>query len=168
VVDEDGRHVGTKRGVFDPEYPFPAGFDPAGRAARGDHLALLANQNLLATTSNMVFTRALHDELGGFRDYRYVHDWDFALRAAAGEGFLFLPHYLSIYRVHAANTIAESAARVRAEAQAMLRALLRDLPELRARPGVVEGLRGNRYLDAAWLAAERLAAGAGGEAEAWA
>lgn len=135
IVDEDGRHLGTKRGVLEPEYPFPPGFDAAGRAARDDVLSLLANQNFLATTSNMVFTRELHAEIGGFRDYRYVHDWDFALRAAIRGGFVLLPHYLAIYRVHGSNTIAEDVERVAAEVRAMMGGLLRDFPALRTQPG---------------------------------
>ncbi len=156
IIDSESHHVGTKRGVLEPEYPFPASLDAKRLVEAGEVLPLLASQNFVATTSNMVFRRELHAEIGGFRDYRYVHDWDFALRAAAGGGFLYLPHYLSLYRKHGSNTISENAALVVAEVRAMIRSVLHDLPALRADAAFVAGLRGNRYLGAEWLEAEGL------------
>lgn len=152
VVDGEGRPLGTKKGVLEPEYPFPAAFDPLELVRRSDLVPLLVNQNFVATTSNMVFTRSLHAEVGGFREFRYVHDWDFALRAAALGGVQVLPQFLSLYRVHAANTIKEARSGVAGEVRALLRDFLADFPQLRDDARVVAGLRGNRYLDAAWWA----------------
>jgi hypothetical protein len=100
----------------------------------------------------MVFTRSLHAEIGGFRALRYVHDWDFALRAAARGGVRVLPQFLSSYRVHAANTIKEARSGVAGEVRALLRDFLVDFPQFRDDARVIAGLRGNRYLDAAWWA----------------
>lgn len=152
VVDEDGKVLGTKKGVLEPEYPFPLALDPPDLVRRGDLVPLLVNQNFVATTSNMVFTRSLHTELGGFRDLRYVHDWDFALRAAALGGVQVLPHFLSLYRIHAANTIKEARSAVAREVQTLMRDFFTDFPRLRDDPRVITGLRGNRYLDADWWA----------------
>lgn len=152
VVDGEGRTLGTKKGVLEPEYPFPAAFDALDLVRRGDLVPLLVNQNFVATTSNMVFTRSLHAEIGGFRGFRYVHDWDFALRAAALGGVQVLPQFLSLYRIHAANTIKEAPSGVAGEVRALLRDFLADFPQLRDDARVVAGLRGNRYLDAAWWA----------------
>lgn len=156
IIDRDARHVGTKRGILEPEYPFPPSIDPSRHLARGDLLPLLANQNFIATTSNMVFRRELHAEVGGFGDYRYVHDWDFAMRAAIDGGLLYLPHFLSMYRQHGANTISENRELVAAEVQAMFRRVLRDFPDLRSNSMLVAGLRGNPYLGPEWLVAEGL------------
>lgn len=152
VIDEAGRALGTKKGVLEPEYPFPSALDPIDLAHRCELVPLLVNQNFVATTSNMVFTRSLYAEIGGFRDLRYVHDWDFALRAAALGGVRVLPHFLSLYRIHAANTIKEARSGVADEVRALLRDFLADFPHWLGDSRVVAGLRGNRYLDAAWWA----------------
>ncbi len=93
--------------------------DFATRAAHPP-LALL-NENFVATTSNMVFTRALWQQLGGFASLRYCHDLDFLLRAFAQAPVVIAgdtPQVL--YRVHAANTIAEDVRGVRVELAAVI------------------------------------------------
>jgi GT2 family glycosyltransferase len=154
IQDANGRVIGTKRGVDEPEYPFPADFDAAAHLARGSLLAPLANQNFIATTSNMVFRRSLHRRVGGFREYRYAHDWDFALRAAVLGRCRMLPHHLTVYRAHASNTISESKNAIREEVRRLFHAFLSDFPEAPRDPEVVRALRGNAYLDPAWLAAQ--------------
>jgi glycosyltransferase involved in cell wall biosynthesis len=76
----------------------------------------LIDGNFLMTTSNLLFRRALLAELGPFAALRYAHDLDFALRALAqGRTIRILDQPLLRYRMHAANTISEDHARVRAE-----------------------------------------------------
>ena len=69
---------------------------------------LLDEQNYLITTSNMVFRKSLHARVGGFRPYRYVHDWDFALRAMLLGRGAYIRRFLTAYRIHSHNTILES------------------------------------------------------------
>ncbi len=98
-------------------------------AARAAHppLALL-NENFVATTSNMVFTRALWRRLGGFAQLRYCHDLDFLLRA-----FACVPVVIAadtpqvLYRVHEQNTIAEDVRGVRVELAAVIAEALHTL-----------------------------------------
>ena len=49
-----------------------------------------------------LFRRSSFDKLGGYRTFlRFVYDWDLFFRfMTAGEGVLFLPEILSIYRQH--------------------------------------------------------------------
>lgn len=49
-----------------------------------------------------LFRRSSFDRLGGYRTFlRFVYDWDLFFRfMTAGEGVLFLPEILSIYRQH--------------------------------------------------------------------
>ncbi|MEW8505626.1 MAG: glycosyltransferase [Candidatus Thiodiazotropha sp.] len=70
----------------------------------------LCKGNLLITTSNFFFHRKVFDKCGGFNDYRYVHDFEFALRLIfAGYKCELLPdHALVRYRLHDANTIQEN------------------------------------------------------------
>ena len=154
ITDKHGTPVGTKRGIAQPEYPFPRGFREAERARRGELAELLANQNFIATTSNLVFKKSLAQKIGGFSDFRYVHDWDFALRASLQAEGLYVPHFLSLYRDHDGNTIKASQEIVRHEVQDMFRSLVRDFPELLNRAGLPEALAGNTYLAGEpWLGA---------------
>jgi GT2 family glycosyltransferase len=73
-------------------------------------------ENVAISTGNLFASRALCERLGGFRDFRYNHDWDWCLRALQVDEPVFVAERLYCYRLHGANTINESAAQVRAEA----------------------------------------------------
>jgi glycosyltransferase involved in cell wall biosynthesis len=74
-----------------------------------DMAASLLRGNFLITTSNFFFTRAVYQQVGGFADWRYVHDYDYALRVwLAGFAMQFLTdEKLLGYRLHECNTIRE-------------------------------------------------------------
>ena len=146
VVDEQGRQLGIKNGPFHPQYPFPAALHAGAMAAKGEWAELLANQNFIATTSNITFRKSLFEKLGGFAPYRYIHDWDFALRAAIVGKALYLPHPLTCYRVHSSNTIKESSRKVDEEARAMFRAIQVDYSDFASKALVRVALKGNEYL----------------------
>jgi len=74
----------------------------------GDLEASLLRANFIMTTSNVVFRRGLIERVGRFRALRYVHDLDFFLRLAAVSELALVEEELVGYRIHAANTIAES------------------------------------------------------------
>ncbi len=148
IVDRDGARIGLKRGPFTPQYAFPKGFDVAALVAAGQWKALLANQNFLATTTNMVFHRDLFDRVGGFAAYRYVHDWDFALRAAETGVIRYIPHFLAAYRIHGTNTIQEDPDNVNDEVKAMFARLRADFPAMFAGRDEQISLAGNQYLSA--------------------
>ena len=73
--------------------------------------------NVGVSSGNLFFSRSLLEQLGGFHEYRYNHDWDICLRALVSSEPVFVPERLYFYRLHAGNTIAESAGRARAEAR---------------------------------------------------
>ena len=86
-------------------------------------LALLWG-NFTVSTSNFFLSRTLLQRLGNLRPYRYVLDWEYALRVAlqAPEGFRFLADQeLLGYRLHGANTILSGALINHVEAARMLR-----------------------------------------------
>ena len=98
----------------------------------------LRRHNVAVTTSNFFLHRALWRRLGGFRAWRYVHDYDFLLRAMAlcPERIVYEPSLCDVrYRVHGANTISESHERALDERDRMLRTVR--APSARAR-AVVE------------------------------
>ena len=72
-------------------------------------LATLLKGNFLITTSNFFFSRKLYQQLKGFKDLRYVHDYEFAIRALLADfQVAYLPEKLLNYRLHHSNTIREA------------------------------------------------------------
>lgn len=109
VIDTVGNSMGIKHGYKDLE---PWLLDHQERSFRNqENLYLpLLTENYLATTSNMVFSKAAYDQVGVFRPLRYMHDWDFILRLITGWGLQIIPEPLMQYRVHGANTISRNRA----------------------------------------------------------
>jgi glycosyltransferase involved in cell wall biosynthesis len=75
----------------------------------------LVGANVAVSSGNVFVLRALAESIGGFRAYRYNHDWDFCLRALERSEPAFVRDPLYVYRLHGANTIVESAERAREE-----------------------------------------------------
>ena len=86
-------------------------------------LALLA-ANVAVSSGNIFASRALANAIGGFRAYRYNHDWDFCLRALERSEPVFVRGALYVYRLHGANTIVESSERARRESYEAVAAYL--------------------------------------------
>jgi len=86
-------------------------------------LALLG-ANVAVSSGNVFASRALADAIGGFRPYRYNHDWDFCLRALERSEPVFVRDALYVYRLHGANTIVESSERARRESHEAVAAYL--------------------------------------------
>ncbi|MFO1312296.1 MAG: glycosyltransferase [Burkholderiales bacterium] len=89
--------------------------------ANGDAGLALVADNVAVSSGNLFVERALAVEMGGFRDFRYNHDWDFCLRALARAQPVFVREPLYVYRLHGANTITESEQRARTEAHAVVK-----------------------------------------------
>jgi glycosyltransferase involved in cell wall biosynthesis len=119
-MNERGALMGAKRGPLDSWAPFMPSFDLLRMVAERRFVELLAEQNCLITTSNMVFRKSLHARIGGFRPYRYVHDWDFALRAMLLGRAAYIRRFLTAYRIHGRNTILESERKALIETRSML------------------------------------------------
>ena len=120
VIDGVGREIGVKYAHFQGQYAFPDMFEPNSINASGVVVNALLSQNFLATTSNMIFSKSLFDKLGGFRAYRYIHDWDFALRASLIGSVVYNNAMWVKYRIHTTNTISESSYRVDLEVKRMM------------------------------------------------
>jgi len=119
-MNERGALLGAKRGPLDSWAPFRPSFDLLRMVAERRFVELLSEQNCLITTSNMVFRKSLHARIGGFRPYRYVHDWDFALRAMLLGRAAYIRRFLTAYRIHGRNTILESERKALTETRSML------------------------------------------------
>lgn len=91
----------------------------------------------------MIFRKALHERVGGFAAYRYVHDWDFALRAMALGRPLYVQRFLTAYRMHSRNTILENPGKVDDEAADLFARFVADFPAVLTRPSFQIGLQFN-------------------------
>lgn len=100
-----------------PDDPRVAALTSAQDAAFMSHTLGLAmlRANSAISSGNLMFRKSLWHTLGGFRNYRYNHDWDFCLRASLHSEPIMLPQTLYEYRIHASNTIAEDSVAPRAE-----------------------------------------------------
>ncbi len=120
LVDESGSAI-------PPEHPTARWYAEA-RAAQASAASLrdgLRLHNVAVTTSNFFLHRSLWRALEGFLPYRYVHDYDFLLRAVelVPDRVVFEPGLDGVrYRVHDANTITEDVPSALAERSALLRA----------------------------------------------
>lgn len=66
----------------------------------------LLRKNIAVSTGNLLFSRVLFDRVGGFRPFRYCHDWDFLLRACLFTEPTAVASPLYYYRIHDANSFA--------------------------------------------------------------
>lgn len=156
IIDDAGAIIGQKRGLADPEYPYPDTIDPSRLADREQLIAALCSQNIFATTSNMVFRKSLFKRVGGFKDLRYAHDWEFAFRAVLAGRALFSRAYFTRYRIHGSNTIKEVSGHVDGEIMRFFDRILSEHADLEATPLYVEALRTNRHLSR-YVSAEAVA-----------
>jgi hypothetical protein len=62
------------------------------------------SENVAVSTGNMLFTKRLFTELGGFKNYRYVHDYDFFLNACLVTEPVFVTGTSYLYRLHGENS----------------------------------------------------------------
>lgn len=87
--------------------PWPILDKKKSYAASDDFTKNLLLANFISTTSNMVFRRDVFEKIGGMRNLRYAHDWDFALRIAAMGPCKMIEEPLMKYRLHGSNTISK-------------------------------------------------------------
>ena len=72
----------------------------------GKRFAALAAvaENVGISTGNLLFSRRLFDGIGGFKNYKYVHDYDFFLRACLYDEPVFTAETSYLYRLHGENS----------------------------------------------------------------
>jgi glycosyltransferase involved in cell wall biosynthesis len=109
VIDEAGAVLGVKQG-WSNMLPWPVKHAGGSIGDLGEFATNLLLTNFVSTTSNVVFTRRLYERIGGMRNLRFAHDWDFLLRAAHEFRCELIAQPLLQYRIHPANTISSNRA----------------------------------------------------------
>lgn len=127
-MNERGALAGAKRGFWDLWAPTISSLALFRMIADQRFIEPLHEQNYIITTSNMVFRKRLHSRIGGFRSYRYVHDWDFALRAMVQGRAAYIQRFLTAYRIHSRNTIGENEGEALLETRSMLNRFNAEFP----------------------------------------
>jgi glycosyltransferase involved in cell wall biosynthesis len=101
-IDADGMRLFSRQ-ALDFE-------DVLGRIAGAPFMAAAAAaENVAVSTGNMLFEKSLFEELGGFRNYKYVHDYDFFVRACLLAEPAFVPETAYLYRLHGENSFVKLA-----------------------------------------------------------
>jgi glycosyltransferase involved in cell wall biosynthesis len=109
VVDADSKVLGIKQG-WRNMLPWQIPDQAHSYAASNSFNLNLLVSNFVSTTSNILFTRKLYASIGGMRNLRFAHDWDFMFRCAEKFKCILLEKPLMQYRVHGSNTISSNRA----------------------------------------------------------
>ena len=104
VIDSEDQILKTKRGWENME-PWDLGDPDRSFQKTGSFSLNLLASNFVSTTSNMVWKRSVYEAVGGMRNLRFVHDWDYLLRVASQFSCEQIEQPLMSYRLHDHNTI---------------------------------------------------------------
>ena len=107
LIDEKNKILGIKEGFRNLE-PWPVENPNKTFKTSNNFKKNLVMSNFISTTSNMIFKREVYEKVGGMRNFRYVHDWDFALRVSEDFSMYLLEEPLMKYRLHNTNTISSN------------------------------------------------------------
>jgi hypothetical protein len=99
IVDESGNRLPK-------DSDWPIWYDEALKAVDGNPTigCGLLVQNFSVSSGNFLFSRSLYNKLNGFSAHKFLHDWDFLIRAVYFVEPVFVPEELMGYRVHSSNT----------------------------------------------------------------
>lgn len=107
IVDPDSKKIGTKKAWENME-PWEIKNKDLTFAGTEDYALNALMSNFVSTTSNMIFKREVYEQVGGMRNLRFAHDWDFLLRICSEFNCYNLKEALLSYRVHNSNTISSN------------------------------------------------------------
>lgn len=110
VVDDAGNEKGIKQAWKNMRPGWSSGAQEDVYWEGGDFALNLLSSNFVSTTSNMLFRRHVYETVGGMRNLRFSHDWDFMFRVATRFGCSVVPEPLMNYRLHGSNTISSNRA----------------------------------------------------------
>jgi glycosyltransferase involved in cell wall biosynthesis len=109
VINQKGKVLGVKEG-WRNMLPWTINQSKPDLPGVNEFTQNLLMTNFVSTTSNIVFTRKVYEQIGGMRNLRFVHDWDFLLRVALKFKCELIEIPLIQYRTHQSNTISSNRA----------------------------------------------------------
>ncbi len=113
LINETGESNGYLNGPFMPQVNFPNFAEDYLFELRNGELSinsfyLLAMQNWIRTSSNLIIKNDTFWNLGGMPDYFYASDWAISLSLLANHKGIYSKTPFVNYRTHLANTISNS------------------------------------------------------------
>lgn len=104
IVDDKGKILGVKE-AWKNMQPWEIKNENLSFLDSNNYVLNALMANFVATTSNMIFKSKVYEKIGGMRNLRFAHDWDFLLRVCSQYHCYNLEESLMNYRVHGTNTI---------------------------------------------------------------
>ncbi len=108
ALEKDGAGIGfSKVAVVDKDGNIKSNspFSAIQHHIDSSHMFLsLCADNLAISSGNLFFKRSLIEKIGLFRDFKYIHDWDFLMRAALETPVSYCPNTTYYYRMHETNS----------------------------------------------------------------
>ncbi|WP_081757063.1 glycosyltransferase [Gorillibacterium massiliense] len=104
IIDADGNSLVIKEGWHNCE-PWPIPNSQQSYKVQDNFYTNIIMTNFVSTTSNMFFKRKIYQDIGGMRNLRFAHDWDYMLRLASKYKCKILKEASMNYRLHGNNTI---------------------------------------------------------------
>jgi hypothetical protein len=108
----------------------------------------LLDFNVALSTGNLFFRRELFDMVGGFRDLRLCHDWDFVLTALRYTSPTFVPDLLYFYRLHGDNSFTRASDAIEEGTEIVLRRFFEGSQTGDLRAGFPHQRNDHEYFDA--------------------
>jgi glycosyltransferase involved in cell wall biosynthesis/2-polyprenyl-3-methyl-5-hydroxy-6-metoxy-1,4-benzoquinol methylase len=108
----------------------------------------LLDFNVALSSGNLFFRRELFDMVGGFRDLRLCHDWDFVLTALKYTRPTFVPDPLYFYRLHGDNSFTRTSDAIDEETEIVLRRFFEGSQVSDVRAGFPHQRHDHEYFDA--------------------
>jgi glycosyltransferase involved in cell wall biosynthesis len=151
LIDGNGDSIGFLNGPFQPQITFPQptietlkGFG-AGRIPPSA-IYLLAMQNWVRSSSNLIMRSDAFWQTGGILDYHFASDWALALRLFATKKGLYSVTPFINYRSHNANTINQDTNQAADEVKVIFQDFLKEFPEFEKDQFFQEMISSNPYL----------------------
>jgi hypothetical protein len=104
IIDDNDKTLGVKKAWLNME-PWTVSNRNKSFAKTDNYKLNALMSNFVSTTSNMMFKREVYESVGGMRNLRFAHDWDYLLRVCERFNPYNLEQPLINYRVHGSNTI---------------------------------------------------------------
>jgi glycosyltransferase involved in cell wall biosynthesis len=150
-IDDNGDSIGYLNGPFQPQFTLPKKSTEVLKGFGSGHIPqsaiyLLATQNWVRSSSNLIMRSDVFWETGGILDYHYASDWALALRLFATKRGLYSVTPFINYRSHNTNTISEDTNQAAHEVKEIFQDFLKEFPEFERDLVFQEMISCNPYL----------------------
>ncbi len=151
LIDGDGDSIGYLNGPFQPQIPFPEVSTETLQEFEACQIPqsaiyLLAMQNWVRSSSNLIMRTETFWQSGGILDYHFASDWALALRLLATKRGIYSTTPFLNYRSHSTNTINQDINQASNEVKQIFEDFLKEFPEFTMDRVFQEMISYNPYL----------------------